>query len=147
VGTWTTSDAGGQGGCTYTTWTDIDVSCDGVESTLGDEAHTSGQVPPMRAQQAHVKVTSPAKAHRVKTSTMAKHDGRLRMESAVPFPYDTRAEHMLGRENTAPYVRYSHPYHRNMILSSCPLRKGTIDPWTPGMKPIRDDGLFFGAGW
>ena len=65
----------------YTRWTDTDVSCDGVESTLGDEAHTPGQVPPMRAQQEHVKVTSPAKAHRVNTSTMAKHCGRLRMES------------------------------------------------------------------
>ena len=64
-----------------TRWTDTDVRYDGVESTLGDEAHAPWQVPPMRTQQPHVRVTSPAKAHRVKTSTMAKHGGRLRMES------------------------------------------------------------------
>jgi hypothetical protein len=74
-------------------WTDTDVTYDDVESTLGDEAHTPGQVPPIRAQQAHVKVTSPAKAHNVSTSTMAKHRGRLPMESLrLSVPYrDTSA--------------------------------------------------------
>lgn len=76
-----------------TRWTDTEVAYDGVESTLGDEAHTPGQAPPMRGQQAHVKVTSPAKAHSVSTSTMAKHRGRLLMESAhLSIPYrGTRA--------------------------------------------------------
>jgi hypothetical protein len=76
-----------------TRWTDTGVWYDGVESTLGDEAHTPGQVPPIRAQQAHVKVTSPAKAHSVSISTMAKHRGRLPMESLrLPIPYrDTSA--------------------------------------------------------
>jgi hypothetical protein len=108
VGTWTTSDAGGQGGDTYTAWTDIDISCDGVESTLGDEAHTLGHVLPMRTQQPHMKVLSPAKAHRVKTSTMAKHCGRLRIESALQFRM-LRVKHMAWKGNTAPYGRYFHP--------------------------------------
>ena len=100
MGTWTTSDAGGQGGGTYTTWTDIDVARDGVESTLGDEAHTSGQVPPMRAQQAHVKVTSPAKAHSVSTSTIAKQCGRLPIESVrlSISSSGTRASEVLQEE-------------------------------------------------
>jgi hypothetical protein len=76
-----------------TRWTDTDVRHDGVASTLGDEAHTPGQAPPMRTQQAHDKVTSPAKAHSVSISTMAKHRGRLPMESLrLPIPYrDTSA--------------------------------------------------------
>jgi len=85
VGTWTIAEAGSKGRCTYSASIDTGVSDGGVESTLGDEAHTLGHVTPMRAQQPHVKVMSPAKAHRVKTHTMAKHCGRLRIESAVPF--------------------------------------------------------------
>jgi hypothetical protein len=85
VGTWTRGDAGSNGHCTYSASIGSGVSDDGVESTLEDEAHTLGHVTPMRAQQPHVKVMSPAKAHRVKTSTIAKHCGRLCIESAVQF--------------------------------------------------------------
>ena len=104
VGTWTTGDEGGEGGCTYTRWIDTGVSCDGVESTLGDEAHTPGQATPMRAQQPHVKVTSPAKAHRVKTSIMATHGGRLHMEStrlSIPCR-GTREGEVFERETPYP---------------------------------------------
>ena len=82
VGTWTTGDAGSNGGCTYTAYIDTGVGYDGIGSTLGDEAHRLGQVTPMRAQQLHVQVMSPAKAHIVKTSTVTKHWGRMRIESA-----------------------------------------------------------------
>ena len=130
MGTWTTSDAGGQGGCTYTTWTDIDVSCDGVESTLGDEAHAPGQVSPMRAQQAHVKVTSPAKAHSVNTSAIAKHGGRLRMESArLSIPYrGTHEREVLEKETPHPTPDISTSVTSPMIWSLYSLRKGAINP-------------------
>ena len=88
MGTWATGDAEEGGGCTYTRWIDTGVSCDGVESTLGDDAHTPGQVTPMRAQQPHVKVMRPAKAHMVNTNTVAKHGGRLRIKStrrSIPY--------------------------------------------------------------
>ena len=114
----------------YTRWTDTDVSCDGVESILGDEAHTPGQVTPMRAQQPHVKVTSPAKAHRVNTSAMAKHGRRLRMESArLSIPYrGTREREVLEEETSYPPPDiFTHVTH-TMIPSSCSLRKGVIDP-------------------
>jgi hypothetical protein len=83
-----------------TRWTDTDVRHDGVASTLGDEAHTPGQAPPMRTQQAHVKVTSPAKAHSVSTSTMAKQCGRLPIESArlSISSSGTRASEVLQEE-------------------------------------------------
>ena len=102
MGTGTTRDVGGQEGGLETRWTDTDVRYDGIASTLGDEAHTSGQAPPMRAQQAHVKVTSPAKAHSMSTSTMAKHRGRLPMESArLSIPYSgTRASEVLQEETS-----------------------------------------------
>ena len=94
MGTWTRGDAGSKGSCTYSASLGTGVSDGGVESMLGDAAHTLGHVTPMRAQQPHVKVRSPAKAHRVKTRTMAKHCGRLRIESAVPF-------HMIRVKNMA----------------------------------------------
>src|SRR5689334_12308307 len=87
VGTWTTGDGEGEGGCTYTRWIDTGVSYDRVESTLGEGAHGHGQVTPMKTQQLHVKVMSPAKAHMVKTKTVAKQCGRLCIEStplAIP---------------------------------------------------------------
>jgi hypothetical protein len=65
-----------------TLYIDTGVWYDGVGSTLGDEAHRLGQVTPMRAQQPHVQSMSPAKAHMVKISTVTKHWGRMRIESA-----------------------------------------------------------------
>src|SRR5713101_4601601 len=97
---------------------------------LGDEAHTPEQVTPMRAQQAHVKVTSPAKAHRVSTSTMAKHGRRLRMESArLSIPYRrTREREVLKGETSHPPPDISTYVIYTIIPSSCALRKGGIDP-------------------
>ena len=111
-----------------TRWTGTDVAYDGVESALGDEAHTYGQVPPMRAQQAHVKVTSPAKAHSVSTSTIAKHRGRLPMESArlSISSSGTRASEVL-QEETAQLLQIFPSCDFNMIPSACPRRKEVID--------------------
>jgi hypothetical protein len=101
-----------------TRWTDTDVRHDGVASTLGDEAHTPGQAPPMRTQQAHVKVTSPAKAHSVSTSTMAKQCGRLPIESArlSISSSGTRASEVL-QEETA---------HLLQIFPSCDCTHATV---------------------
>ena len=61
---------------------DTRLARDGVGSTLGDGAHRLGQVVPMRAQQPHVKALSPARAHKVNTSTVTKHCGSMRIASA-----------------------------------------------------------------
>ena len=87
VGTWTTGDAGSNGGCTHTAYIDTGVWYDGVGSTLGDEAHRLGQVTPIRAQQPHVQIMSPAKAHMVNTSTVIKHWGRMRIASPLTMQY------------------------------------------------------------
>jgi len=52
---------------------------DEAESTLGGAAHRLGQVAPMTAQQLHVKVMRPARAHMVNTSTVTRHRGRMRI--------------------------------------------------------------------
>ena len=82
VGTWTTGDARSNAGCTYIACIDTGVWYAGVGSTLEDEAHRLGQVIPRRTQQLHVQVMRPAKAHVVKTNTVTKYWGRMRIESA-----------------------------------------------------------------
>ena len=84
----------------------------------------------MRTQQPHVKVTSPAKAHRVKTSTMAKHGGRLRMESArLSIPYrGTHEREVLEKETPHPTPDISTSVTSPMIWSLYALRKGAINP-------------------
>ena len=88
----------------YIPYIDTGIWYDGVGSTLGDEAHRPGQVTPMRAQQLHVQIMSPAKAHIVNTSTMVKHGGRLCIESArLSIPYrGMREGEMLKGETLHP---------------------------------------------
>ena len=84
----------------------------------------------MRAQQAHVKVTSPAKAHSVNTSAIAKHGGRLRMESArLSIPYrGTHEREVLEKETPHPTPDISTSVTSPMIWSWYALRKGAINP-------------------
>jgi len=122
VGTGTRGDAGSNGRCTYSASVGSGVSDDGVESTLEDEAHTLGHVTPMRAQQPHVTVMSPVKAHRVSTSTIVKHGGRLRIESArrsIPCR-ETREGHNLQEETPPPArdISIASPYTDHTALVS-----------------------------
>ena len=70
VGTSATRVKGGGRDWRYAAYTGNSTGDTAAESTLGDDAHTLGQVVPIIIQQPHVQVMSPAAAHMVNTSMM-----------------------------------------------------------------------------
>ena len=85
VGTFAKGIAGREAWRTCTTCTGSGTWRDRSDTTLGDEAHRPGQLAPMVAQQTHVKVARPAKAHMVNTSTIVKPRRHLRIRRIHPY--------------------------------------------------------------
>lgn len=91
----------------------------------------------MRAQQPHVNMMRPAKAHRVNTNTVATHCGRLCIAFARrTMPHDPSEAPILQEET--PSRRHDIPtgvLHEDTLLLTA--LQGAIDPSTQGMKDAK----------